>query len=85
MEVTGQPHALAALPPGESSRDAPYIGRPIGGPKGVEKRKMSCPVEESAFKPVATRYADWAIPAPWLVNSGLEIMWKERPSPNLRS
>jgi hypothetical protein len=67
MEVSGQLHAPAALPPGINSPGTYYIGdwvEPKAGLDAVDERK-SCPAASRtpAFQPVACRYADWAIPS----------------------
>jgi hypothetical protein len=68
MEVSGQLHAPASLPPG---KDTHWIGGWVG-PRAVldtvVKRKIPNPRQESnprtpIVQPVAQRYADWAITA----------------------
>jgi hypothetical protein len=67
MEVSGQIHAPAALPPGKE----PWIGgwvSPRAVMDAVVKRKIPSPRRESnprtpIFQPVAQRYTDWAIMA----------------------
>jgi hypothetical protein len=66
MEVSGQLHTLAALPPGNSSRCLLYTR--LGGLDTVEKRKITDLSQElnpdsSAIQLIAHRYTDWAIPA----------------------
>ena len=65
MVVCGQRHAPAALPPGKT-RYPPY--RRLGGPQGRSgrMRKISPPpgFDPRTVHPVASRYTDWAIPAP---------------------
>jgi hypothetical protein len=73
MEVSGQLHAPAALPPGKE----PPVPFGIGGWVGprtvlnaVVKRKIPSPRRESnprtpIVQPVAQRYTDWAITAPF--------------------
>jgi hypothetical protein len=70
LEVNGQLHALAALPPKESIPGTLSIGGlvdPRAGPDDVEKRKfLTLPILElrpSVVQPVASRYTDCAIPA----------------------
>jgi hypothetical protein len=61
MEVSGQLHAPAALPPGKE----PLVdSRAV--PDAVVKRKIPSPRRESnprtpTVQPVAQRYIDWAI------------------------
>jgi hypothetical protein len=71
MEVSGQIHAPAALPPGKE----PLVPIGIGGWVGlrtvlgtVVKRKIPSPRQESnprtpIVQPVALRYTDWDITA----------------------
>jgi hypothetical protein len=56
-EVSGQLHALAALPPGEQpqSRSGRYGSENIFAPAGNLTH---------AYRPLARRYTDWAIPGP---------------------
>jgi hypothetical protein len=70
MEVSGQLHAPAALPPGKAA-GTHWIGGWVG-PRGVldavMKRKIPRPRQESNPRtpivlPVAQRYTDWAITA----------------------
>jgi hypothetical protein len=65
MEVGGQRHAPAALPPGKT-RYSLYRRR--DGPQGQAERmrKISPPPEfdHRTVQPVASRCTDWAIPAP---------------------
>jgi hypothetical protein len=61
--MSGQFHAPAALPPGETALDTYRIGGcrgPRTGLDDVKRRKISDP---SAVRPVASHYTDWAIPA----------------------
>jgi hypothetical protein len=70
MEVNGQLHAPAALPPG---KDPWYpLDRRLGDPRAVldavVKRKIPSSRPESnprtpIVQPVAQRYTNWAIPA----------------------
>jgi hypothetical protein len=71
MEVSGQLHALAALPPGERAPGIHWIGGWVG-PRAildtVVKRKIPSHRQESNHRnpivqPVAQRYTDWAIMA----------------------
>jgi hypothetical protein len=57
MEVGGQRHAPAALPPGKT-------GRPQGRPERVRKISPSPGFDPRTFQPVASRYTECAIPAP---------------------
>jgi hypothetical protein len=72
MEVSGQLHAPAVLPPGKEPLVP--IGQDAGGGGGravldaVVKRKIPSPRRESNprtpnVQPVAQRYTDWAITA----------------------
>jgi hypothetical protein len=65
----GQHHAPAALPPGKT-RYPLYRG--LGGPqsRSGQVRKISPPpgFDPRAVRPVASRYTDWAIPAPRIGN-----------------
>jgi hypothetical protein len=71
MEVSGQLHAPAALPPGERVAVTHWIRR-LGGPHrrtGCCWEEKSLPCRESnrnssAPQPVARRYTHWVIPAP---------------------
>ena len=63
MEVGGQRHPPAALPPGKTRY--PLYGR-LGGPKDRSRRvrKISPPgFDPLTIQPVASRYTDWAIVA----------------------
>jgi hypothetical protein len=71
MEVSGQLHAPAALPPGKS----PWypLDRRLGGPQsrsgyGGEEKNSQTPRESNPRTPivqsVAQRYTDWVITAP---------------------
>jgi hypothetical protein len=71
MEVSGQLHAPAALPPGKEPPGAHWIGGWVG-PRAVldavVKRKIPSPHRKSnprtpIVQPVAQRYSDWAITA----------------------
>jgi hypothetical protein len=65
LEVGGQHHAPAALPPGKT-RYPLYrkLGRPQG--RSGRMRKISPPqgFDPRTAQPVASRYTDYAIPAP---------------------
>ena len=65
MGVGSQQHAPAALPPGKTWYP---LCRSLGGPQGRSERvrKISPPpgFDPRTAQPVASRYADWAIPAP---------------------
>jgi hypothetical protein len=65
MGVDGSRHALSALPPG-MTRYALY--RRLGLPKGrsgrVRKVSPLPGFDPRTAQPVASRYIDWAIPAP---------------------
>jgi len=90
MGMGGQPHAPAALPPGNETRYPLY--RRLGGPQGRYGRvqKFSPPpgFDPRIFQPVASRHTDYAIPSPDTkeynkvvpllaikVNRGVEIQW----------
>ena len=64
MEVGGQRHAPAALPPGKTWYP---LYRRLGGLQGrsVRVRKISPPpvFDPRTVQPIASRYTDWAIPA----------------------
>ena len=64
MEVGGQRHAPAAIPPGNTRY---LLYRRLGGTQGPSGRvrKISPPPEfdPRTAKPVASRYTDWAIQA----------------------
>jgi hypothetical protein len=71
MEVSGQFHAPAALPPGKEPPGTHLLGGLVG-PRAVlnavVKRKIPSPRRESnprtpTVQPVAQRYTDWAITA----------------------
>ena len=65
MGVGGQLHAPAALPPGKTRYP---LYRRLGGPHGRSGRirKISPPpgIDPRTVQPVASRYTDYAIPAP---------------------
>ena len=65
MEVGGQRHAPAALPPGKTRYP---LYRRLGGAQGRSGRvrKISPPqgFDPRTAQPVASRYTDWAIAAP---------------------
>jgi hypothetical protein len=67
MGMGGQRHAPAALPPGKTQY--PLCTR-LGGPQGrsgrLRKISSAPGFDPRAFQPVASRYTDWAIPAPSL-------------------
>jgi hypothetical protein len=91
-----QHHAPAALPPGRTRYP---LYRRLGGPQGQSGRvrKISPPpgFDPRTVQPVASRYADWAIPAPdvevaslintkpWLVFLGCWCMHREMVSTQL--
>ena len=67
MEVGGQRHAPAALPPGKTRYP---LNRRLGGPLGRSRRvrKISHPpppagVVSPHLPSLANRYSDWSIPA----------------------
>ena len=63
MEVGGQRHAPAVLPPGKTRYP---LYRRLGGSQGQSGRvrKISPPkgFDPRTVQPVASRYTDWAIP-----------------------
>ena len=65
MGMGSQHHASAALPPGKTWYP---LYRRLGGPQGRSEwvRKISPPpgFDPRTVQPVASRYTDWAIPAP---------------------
>ena len=65
MGVGGQHHAPTALPPWKTRYP---LYRRLGGPQGrsVQVRKISPPLgfDPQNVQPVASRYTDWANPAP---------------------
>ena len=64
MEVGGQLHAPAALPPGKTRY--PFhrrLGRPQGRSGRVRKTSPPPGIDPRTVQPIATRYTDWAIPA----------------------
>ena len=64
MGVGGQCHAPAALPPGKTRYP---LYRRMGGPQGqsgrMRKISPSPGFDPPTFRPVASRYTDWVIPA----------------------
>jgi hypothetical protein len=69
--MSGQLHAPAALPPGKSPRYPCY--RRLGGPQSRSGRYGEVKIftlpglelpSPLLVQPVASRYTDWAIPAP---------------------
>jgi hypothetical protein len=69
MEVSGQLHAAAALPPGERTPGIHWIGGWVGPRSGLDdvKKGNILPVRDlncdlSAVQSVASRYIDCAIP-----------------------
>jgi hypothetical protein len=79
MEVSGQLHALDALPPGKEPPGTHWIGGWVGHRAvldAVVKRKIPSPCRESNPRtPIIQRYTDWANtalpppPPPWRVSS----------------
>jgi hypothetical protein len=70
MEVSGQLHASAVLPPPPQGKKPWYpLDRRLGGPqgrseRGKEKNSQSLlGLEPPIIEAVAQRYTDWAIPA----------------------
>ena len=67
MRVRGQRHAPAALPPGKTRYQ---LYRGLGWPQGrcgrVWKILPTSGFDPRTVQPVASRYTDWAIPAPSL-------------------
>jgi hypothetical protein len=68
MRVSGQRYAPAALPPGKTRYP---LYRTLNGPQGRYGRvqKISPPpgFDPQTVQPVASRYTDWALPAPYTV------------------
>jgi hypothetical protein len=72
MEVSGQLHAPAALPPGERAPGTLWVEGWVGPGAildAVVKRKITSPHRESnprtpIVQPVVQRYTDWGITAP---------------------
>ena len=64
MEVGGQRHVPAALPPGKRG-GTHFTGCWVGPEAGLDGRKISSPpgFDPRTVQPVASRYTDWAIPA----------------------
>ena len=60
MGVGGQSHAPAALPPGKTQY--PLYTR-LDGPQGRSGRVPAPGFDPRTVHPVASRYANWAIPA----------------------
>jgi hypothetical protein len=63
MEVDGQRHASAALPPGKNRyhRIGGWVG-PRAGLDGCGKSLPQPGFDPRTVQPVARRYTDWAIP-----------------------
>ena len=68
MGVGGQRHAPAALPPGKTQYP---LYRRLGGSQslwaGAENLAPPLGFDPQTIQPVASRYTDYAIPAPLLV------------------
>ena len=77
MEVAGQHHAPAALPPVKTRY--PLYKR-LGGPQGRSGRvrKISPPpgFDPRTVQPVASRYTDYAIPAAYPAFTSLEYPYR---------
>jgi hypothetical protein len=73
--VGGQSHAPAALPPGKTRY---LLYRRLGGPqsRSGRVRRISPPTgfDPRTVQPVASRYTDWAIPAPTLLQEMLKTI-----------
>jgi hypothetical protein len=68
MEMGGERHAPAALPPGNRPRTY-FIGGWAGPKAGLYRYEKSHPplgFDHRSVEPIASRYTDWAIPAHWL-------------------
>jgi hypothetical protein len=63
--VGGQPHTQAAFTPGKTRYP---LNRRLGSPQGrsgwVQKTSPTPEFDPRTVQPVASRYTDWAIPAP---------------------
>ena len=81
MWVGGQRHTPAALPPGKGP--VPFRRR-LGGPQersGRVRKISSTPAfDPQTVQPVASRYTDWAIPAPYFHSN--QRYFAERHYPN---
>jgi hypothetical protein len=84
MEVSGQLHAPAALPPRERAPDTHWIGSwedPRAILDAVVKRKIPSPRRESSpttptVEPAVQRYTDWAITALHHFCDGSKCLWR---------
>jgi hypothetical protein len=75
--VGGQHHAPAALPPGKNRYP---LYRRLGGPQSrsgrVRKISPTPGFDLRTVQPVASRYTDWAIPAPyWRIYIYIYYVW----------
>ena len=79
MGVDGQRHTPAVLPP---RKEPVPLYRRLGGPQGQFGRvwKNSSPpgFDTRTSQPVASRYTDWAIPAPHNEPNTTEISFRIR-------
>jgi hypothetical protein len=64
MEVGGQLHAPAALPPGKDPRyEAGWAPQPVWTRCLREKFPASAGIRTPIVQPAVSRYTDWAVPA----------------------
>ena len=67
MGVGGQRHAPAALPPGKTRYTLYRLGGPQGRSGRVRKISSQPGFDPRTVYPIASRYPDWAIPAPLII------------------
>jgi hypothetical protein len=80
LEIGGQLHTLAALPPGKQPPSTHWIGRWVGPRTGLDnlKKRKFCPYQDlnsnsSAIQPVTTHYTNCTIPTRWWYVVGTDI------------